>query len=526
MRIKRLFCFVLTVIFILFAVCGCNDTQKYVLYMELNDKPDTLDPQLASGTTEELLTKNLFEGLMRCDANGDITYGAAESHTISNNGCVYTFKISEHAKWQNGDLVTANDFVFAFTRAVDPKIKAPAVSALYQIVGAKQMSQGKQAKLGVTAIDETTLQIELISPDPNFLKILTTSITMPCHKATFEKAKGQYGKTGEHLLCNGSYRLRYWTKDGTFSLRLNKNEAYEGNFPSEAVAVMFSAGERTGRAKRIDDENLDIGLIDRGEATDQSNLFTFEKTCYALVINRHSQFSSKEFRTAFAAAIHRNRLKTELPVSFTESGCLIPSTVLLNKKPLNTQCTITIPAKYNPELAHKTYVSAAKQTDKLPNVIEILYYGNEDVAALTRLVAEGFQQSLGAVVNIKPTESEAALFTALRQKEYQFAIVPITAQSEDPAQFFEQFTSKAGERNYFGFKNNSYDKAVAKITKTAGENTITSATEQAVNLIIKDGHIIPLAHYSEAFAYGKSFSCPTISPFGGILDLALIRKNG
>lgn len=524
MKLRKLLCIFLCLLLPFAGLVGCGSEKNYVLYIELNDRPDTLDPQLASGITEELLVKNLFEGLMRQDAEGKVTYGAAEAHQVSNDGKTYTFTISEAAKWQNGDPVTADDFVYGLTRAVDPTIAAPYASSLYSIVGAKEISNGKKATLGVTASDDRTLTIKLRLPDPDFLETLTTAIAMPCHRATFEKAKGQYGKTDEHLLCNGSYRLRYWNKVEDFSLRINKNEAYSGPFMGEAAAVIFSAGALAGRAARIDDKNLDMGFIDRSEATDQSNLFTFEKTCYALVINRNSDFGGKAFRNAFAGSIHRNVLKNELGVALKESGCLLPDTVKLNGQALSSQLTVTVPPAYDPEQAHETYINAARQNKNLPAAIEILYYGDEAVTTLAKLVAESFQQSLGAVVNVKATEQENELFSAVESQNFDLAILPISAQSEDPAQFLNQFATQSGGRNIYGYANQKYDAEVAKITAAASEATVTKAAEKALHLLISDLTVIPLALHTEAFAYGTSFSCPNISPFGGVIDLALVRK--
>ncbi len=504
-------------------LCSCQSVENYLIYFELNKAPDTLDPQLAYGEDEELLVKNLFEGLMRPDAEGNITYGAAESHTLSADKKTYTFRLGEQKVWQNGDPLTADDFVYAFRRALLPRTASSYANLLFNIKGAKELNAGKKAPFGVTAVDPKTIKIELITPDDGFLKTLTTAVAMPCHRDTFEKAKGQYGKTDETLLCNGSFRLRYWNKDN-FSIRLNKNEAYRGNFVAEATAVMFSVGDRNGRATRIDKETLDMGFIAREEATEQSNLFTYEKTCYALVINKSSPFGNPLFREAFAKSIHRNLLRNELNVSFVESGCLLPNSVLLNGKPLKNSGSFATPPSYQPEEAHNCYVEAAKQSGRLPSTIEILYYNKSGVDSLAKLVAESFQQSLGVVVNIKSQESQEQLFAAVQQKNYQLAILPITAKSDEPADFFNLFTTTGSTQNAFGFQRNDYNKEVAKLTTNATAATTLTTARKANKILIKEGCILPLALYTEAFAYGKAFSCPNISPFGGIIDLALVRK--
>lgn len=524
MKIKKLLSLFLILVICISTFVGCNETANYILYMELNSTPDTLDPQLVSGNTEELIVKNLFEGLMRKDAEGKIVTGAAESYEVSKDGLTYSFKIRADAKWSNGDNLTAEDFVFAFNRAVNPKNKAPYVASLYNIVGAKAINMGENTSLGVSSLDSKNITIRLKTPDPNFLETLTTAICMPCHKQTFEKSQGQYGKVKDHIISNGSFRVRFWTKDGDFSLRLNKNEEYNGAFVSEANAIIFSAGETKGRAARIDKANLDLGFINYSEATDQSNLFTFEKTCYALVINKSSPIGTKAFRNAYSLAIHRNRLKNELGKSLTETGMLLPSSVLLKGEILSNKVKAFSPDIYDPETAYNLYLNAVKQTNNMPSATEILYYGDDEVTKMARLVAENFQQAFGAVVNLKSAESEEALFSSVKAKNYQLAIVPLTAQNSDVNQFLSKFKSNSAH-NIYGFASKEYDAEVNKITPAASESTIITAAENAIQLIIKDLSIIPICQFKEAFAYGKDFSVPTVSPYGGVVDMALVRKK-
>ncbi|MEE1026280.1 MAG: peptide ABC transporter substrate-binding protein [Acutalibacteraceae bacterium] len=524
MKIKRLICFILSLILTVACFTGCDSNEAYVLYFELDSPPKTLDPQLASGTSEELLIKNLFEGLVRENDKGEIVGGAAESYSVSDDGLIYPFKLREGSKWSDGENVTADDFVFALSRAVDPKNKAPYVSSLYGIVGAKSIATGKKHNgLGVTKISDNSLKIRLTSPDPKFLHTLTTAICMPCREDIYNKAKGQYGLVADRIVTNGSFKIRFWEKSDKFSLRINKFADYNGSFTAETSAVIFSAGETTGRAVRIDEGNLDMGFVNISETSDKSNIFPYETCCYSLIINKNSPLGSRDFRKAFAKSIHRNRLKNELQKSLNESGCLIPNTVLLNGSALSSKITITVPPSYEPNEAHSLYVAEAEDTKDMPSKIDILYYGKEEIANMALLVAENMQQALGAVVNAIPTDSEEGLFSAVKNGEYTLALVPISAVSSDPEQFFEQFT-RSSNNNIFGFSDDVFDYEVAKIKANASEQTIIKASETALKELINDIQIIPIAMYSDAFSYGKDFTCPIFSPFGGVIDLALVKK--
>lgn len=524
MQFKKIIHLILCLLLSFSFLSGCDENKDYVLYFELDSAPETLDPQLARGTSEELLIKNLFEGLMRENAKGEIVKGAASDYTVSTDGKTYTFTIREGATWSDEVPVTAKDFVFAFERAVDPKNQAPYASSLYSIVGAKDIAEGKKNNgLGVTSPKDDTVVINLDSPDPNFLRTLTTSICMPCRKDIYNKAKGQYGLVPERIVTNGSFKIRFWEKTEKFSFRINKFAEYKGDFPAEATAVIFSVGNMSERASKIEEGNLDMGFINLSNAGEKTQIFTYEKSSYVLLINEKSILGSKDFRNAFAKSIHRNRLKNELGKSLKESTCLIPNTVLLNGTPLSSQISVTLPPEYDPADAYSLYVSAAKTVKDMPKKIDIFYYGESEAKELSLLIAENMQQSLGAVVNATATTSEAELTNKVKNGEYTLAVLPITATNNSPSQFFESFT-KNSNNNIYGFESKKYDEAILKITPNADKTTIIEASQTAIEELISNITVVPLAMHLEGFAYGAEFTCPTVSPFGGVIDLALVKK--
>ena len=213
--------------FLLFSLMGCNsNTEKAYLYFELPEIPSTVDPQTAKTDAELIIVKNIYEGLMRKDADGETVLGAAES--ISQDGLTYTFTLRDGITWDNDTAVTAEDFVFGIRRALDPKTKSPFASRLFSVKNAKSVNSGKTSpeNLGVIAIDDKTVKFTLEYEDEKFLETLTTSVAMPCNEKFFNDSKGKYGLFRENIISNGSYRLTKWNKE-SFGIRLYKNENYK-----------------------------------------------------------------------------------------------------------------------------------------------------------------------------------------------------------------------------------------------------------------------------------------------------------
>ena len=87
-------------------------------------EPASLDPHRTEGVPESNILRDLMEGLIIQDADGNLIPGVAESWNTTDN-TVFTFKLRKNAKWSNGDPVTAHDFVYSLQRAVNPKTASP-----------------------------------------------------------------------------------------------------------------------------------------------------------------------------------------------------------------------------------------------------------------------------------------------------------------------------------------------------------------------------------------------------------------
>ncbi|MBP5686211.1 MAG: peptide ABC transporter substrate-binding protein, partial [Clostridia bacterium] len=131
MKSLRLCAFCLCFVLLLPIMSGCGDSNNNLIYLNIQSVPETLDPQLAKSDEELMICRNLFEGLLRKNKDGKIVNGVCKSY--EKNGLTYTFDLREGAKWSNKSDVTADDFVFAFRRAVTPSVKAPFARRLRNI---------------------------------------------------------------------------------------------------------------------------------------------------------------------------------------------------------------------------------------------------------------------------------------------------------------------------------------------------------------------------------------------------------
>jgi oligopeptide transport system substrate-binding protein len=204
------------------------------VYMRGNDSnPETLDQHKTSTVAEAHILRDLYEGLMVYDAKAKVVPGVAESHTVSDDGTVYTFTLRGDAMWSNGDPVTAGDFVYSLQRIMTPETGAKYANILYPIKNAEKVNKGElaPAELGVKAVDDKTLEITLEQATPFFLELLTHQTGLPVHPATVEAHGSDFVKP-ENFVSNGAFTLTEFTPND--KLVAVKNAKYHG---ADSVAI-------------------------------------------------------------------------------------------------------------------------------------------------------------------------------------------------------------------------------------------------------------------------------------------------
>lgn len=207
------------------ATAGTSD-----LNVMLETPVESLDPQQATDGTSFEVIANFTDGLMQMDADGQAVNALAESYDLSEDGLTYTFHIREDANWSNGTPVTAADFVFAWQRAVDPNVAseyAYMLSDIGQIKNAAEIIAGEadKSELGVTAVDDKTLQVELNVPVSYFLSLMYFPTYYPVNEEFFTSCGDTYATSPDTVLSNGAFILDSYEPAAT-AFHLTKNNDY------------------------------------------------------------------------------------------------------------------------------------------------------------------------------------------------------------------------------------------------------------------------------------------------------------
>ncbi|MEX2352723.1 MAG: ABC transporter substrate-binding protein, partial [Gammaproteobacteria bacterium] len=185
-----------------------SGSQNQVLHLGNGTEPQDLDPHIVTGVTEHNIISALLEGLVAKHPQ-DLTPVPAVAHSwdLSEDGRQYVFYLRDDARWSNGDTVTAQDFVYAWRRALTPTLGNQYAYMLYPVAYAEAYNKGEIedfSRVGVRAVDEQTLEVTLAHPTPYFLGILDHYSTFPLHQATIEKF-GDIDTRGSQWTRAGNY---------------------------------------------------------------------------------------------------------------------------------------------------------------------------------------------------------------------------------------------------------------------------------------------------------------------------------
>lgn len=157
---------------------ACQQNKKQANQLSSSQKINlTTNAELTSLDLSKIYDKNsfiqideTFEGLYRYDKNGNVTPALATKTKVSKDGKTYTINIRHNTKWSNGDPVTAQNFVYSWRRAVNPKTASQYTYLFANVKNANAITKGKlsPSRLGIKATGRYQLQVTLYSADDLF----------------------------------------------------------------------------------------------------------------------------------------------------------------------------------------------------------------------------------------------------------------------------------------------------------------------------------------------------------------------
>ena len=470
-----------------------------VLHRGNAGEPQTLDQAHTSINIEEFILKDLYEGLTIYDASGKIVPGAAESWTVSDDGAVYTFKLRGNAKWSDGSPVTAEDFVFSFTRVEDPKTAAGYANILYPIKNAEKVNKGELGldQLGVKAVDATTLEVTLERPTPFFLELLAHQTALPVSKASVEKNGADFVKPGT-MVSNGAFKLVSHVPNDNLVVEKNANYWDAANVKLDKV-IFYPIDDQAASVRRFEAKEMDLvynfsaDQIERLKKSygEQVHVSPTLATYYYPFDTRTEPYSDVRVRRALSMAIDRDFLAKEI-----YSGSQLPAYSMV---PPGMQ-------GYEPAYADFGALSQLDREDEAlklmkeagygeggkPLKIELRYNTNPNHERVATAVADMWKNTFGAKVSLVNLDVSSHYAYLQEGGKFNVARAGWQADYADAENFLALSVGSNKTFNYGHFENAEFDGLMKKSYDEQDPAARSKLMHEAEALLMKEQPIAPL----------------------------------
>ncbi|MBC7005128.1 oligopeptide ABC transporter substrate-binding protein OppA [Photobacterium sp. BZF1] len=463
----------------------------------------SLDPHKTEGVPESHVIRDLLEGLVNQDENGNTVPGVAESWETTDNRS-FTFHLRKDAKWSNGDPVTAHDFVYSFKRAVDPATASPYSWYLEMTTmkNADEIIAGKADKetLGVSAKDDYTLVIELEQAVPYFVKMMGHTTVKPVNRKVVEKFGDNWTKP-ENFVGNGAYTLDNWVVNERIVLTRNENYWDNDNtvinkvtfLPIEnQVAEMnrFLAGEiditnelPNEHFRRLQSQHADSVSI-------SGNLCSY----YYGFNNQKAPFDDVRVRKALSYAIDRDVVTKALLGQGQKSGYFLTPEITANFNPVTPEYGQMTQKERNEKA--KELLEEAGFGPGNPLNFTLLYNTSENHKKIAVAIASMWKKNLNVTANLENQEWKTYLDTR-RQGNFDVTRAGWCGDYNEASSFLSLMQSN-NSSNDPKYNSKAYDAIMAKALESTSDAEREQLYIQAEKQLAEDMPIAPIYQYVKA----------------------------
>ncbi len=455
----------------------------------------SLDPDYIDGTWEANVEGDLIVGLVTEDASGQPIAGAAASWEVSPDGLTWTFHLRKNDVWSDGTPVTADDFVFAYRRLLDPKTAAQYAYNMWVIKNAKAVNDGTMplTALGAKAVDDDTLVLTLEHPAPYLPQLLMHQTAYPLPRHVAEKYGSSWSKVG-NFVGNGPYMPKEWVLNDHLTLTKNP-KFYDAAHVRIQVVNYYPTPDSEAALKRFRAGELDVQSsipaveIDwiRRNMPDDLKMIDYFGTSYILVNCKRAPFDDKRVREAIAMAVNREAINDKIMRLGEKSAySFVPPHM----------------ANY-PGTAHFDFekLSYPERIEKAQNLMRAAGYGPGHRLQTTystvadpndNRVAPALQSMLKQIyIDADIVQVDAAVhYKNLQQHQFNIAGASWIADFNDASNFLDLLRTGSGN-NYGQWSNAQYDALMNRAEQEPDATKRGQILNQAEQLALDDYALVP-----------------------------------
>ncbi|MFO7167449.1 MAG: peptide ABC transporter substrate-binding protein [Chloroflexota bacterium] len=473
--------------------------EQQIFRAYLTSEPESIDPALSQSTSEEVVLKQLFTGLTRINPDLEPEPAIAESWEFNEDNTQITFTLRE-TTWSDGQPLTARDFEYAWKRYLDPRTASPYASLASdviqggaELVGAEtsddaQLDQLREA-LGVRAVDDRTLQVDLAIPAPFFPSLVALGTMAPVRQDIIEANGDRWTEVGT-LVGNGPFVLQDYTPGSSMTFAPNPNY-FEGPPTLQQLTINFITDDATAFANYQADE-LDITAVPPAEVpgiqrnpdlSSQIALNNQLATYYFSFNVTQPPFDNVQVRQAFAHAIDRQTLVDQVlsgipqPAwSFIPPG--VPGHITREEAGEAAQT-------FDPERARQLLAEAGYPNGENFPPVSLAFNNNGSHALIAERVQADLQENLGIQVELDPREA-TTYFSEVQDNPPPFFRAGWNADYADPYNFDRLVFGPGSSQNYGMWENLEFTRLLDEADTAATPEERIAAYQEAEKVLAQD----------------------------------------
>jgi ABC-type oligopeptide transport system substrate-binding subunit/DNA-binding SARP family transcriptional activator len=453
-------------------------------------EPTTLDPAISHNIFSNVVIDQLFSGLAEVSPELEVLPDLARTWEVSEGGRKYIFHLRDDARWSDGTPVTAGDFAYAWKRVLAPVTGSPNADLLYDIKGARAFHQGDTSdpdRVGVGALDEVTLVVELEGPTSYFPHLLVSHPSYPVPRHVVE-AHGAAWTDAENIVTNGPFKLEAWKRGE--SLALVRNPEYRGPFTGNVQRVELFALEWSVALERYEADGLDVWdlwhvpppTLDHARQRHAADYVSSPWLATIFVGFDASQppFDDPRLRRAFVHAIDRETL-----ADMVMRGSVFPGTGGFVPPGMPGHSAGTA-LPHDPDRAQRLLAEAGYPSGRGFPVVDALIFRG----AVPEYLRAQWRENLGVEIRWQIAMDWATFRDRLdRERPHIFGVGQHSAYA-DP----DYLLRACFARRWTRWRNESYDRLVEEARRVADQKERIKLYHKADTMMVQEAAIMPLGY--------------------------------
>ncbi|MGN0353683.1 MAG: peptide ABC transporter substrate-binding protein [Muricoprocola sp.] len=471
----------------------------------------TLDPGMCNYLSSSSVILNLFMGLYMTDETGtQLTNGCAESYEVSEDGKTYTFHLYDDVLWSDGTPVTAGDFEYSWKRMLNPETASAACRAMFELKNGEAYNNGEceADEVGVTALDDTTLLVELENPTSYFIEETAEACFCPVKQEAVE-ASDTWSQKAETFVCNGAFKVAEINPEESYILDKNEYYKYADTIALDGVDVVFiSDGTATLTALKNGEIDMTSNISTQAQAefADSDQLLNFDSLGTTYYDFNCTTLTDPRVRKALSLAIDRDTITQNLVANKPKSATgFVPVGLSYYDSEDDFRTVAGDLITYDVDTAKALLDEAVADGFDASATYNMIIQNNDEMKTVAQAMQAMWKQNLG--INFEITTYESGTYwDTFYEGEFDVAYDGWTGDYDDPNTMLECFTQAACEsqNRWSGEKAEEYDQMLKDCAAMTEQTDRFAKFVEAEKLLMDESPIMPMYYRKSQLLIGEN----------------------